>query len=63
MAALPDGRLVIHRIEEIGSGRARLRGDTCRDADPPISVDEVVAMVDPSPRPAWRALPYRLVSR
>lgn len=62
MAALPDDRLVIHRVERVADGRVQLRGDACRKADPAIPLSSVIAAVDGAPRPTLRALAYRLVA-
>ena len=61
MAALPDDRLVLHRIERIDDGTVHLRGDSCWRRDPPIAQDALIASVDPTPRPTLRALAYHLV--
>ena len=63
MAALPDDRLVIHRVQDVAKGGVRLRGDSCWRADPGVAISSVIAVVDPSPRRKLRSLPYRLVTR
>lgn len=60
MAALPDDRLVLHRVERVTAAEVRLRGDSCWRPDPPVPVDAVIAVARPTPRPTLRALPYRL---
>ena len=62
MASLPDDRLVIHRIQRLSDGTAVLRGDSCRRFDPPVRVDQVIAKVEPRPKPTLRARAYGLVS-
>jgi Peptidase S24-like len=62
MAVLPDDRLVVHRVRSVRGGAVVLRGDACRRSDPPVSIDRVVAIVHPTPRPTVRALAYSLVS-
>lgn len=61
MAALPDDRLVIHRVAEVSHGDVRLRGDSCWRSDPPVSIDAVIGVVELAPKPTLRSLPFRLV--
>jgi hypothetical protein len=61
MAALPDDRLVVHRVVGVDGDAIRLRGDSCWRSDPTVSRDAVIALVRPTPKPALRSLAYRLV--
>lgn len=38
-------RFVIHRVEAIEAGTVTLRGDNCKEADPPVAVTAVVGVV------------------
>ena len=63
MAALPDDRLVIHRVVRVDAGGAvRLRGDSCWRSDPPVPRAAVIAAVTPAPDRTLRSHLYRLVS-
>jgi len=61
MARLPDDRLVIHRVRRVEAERLVLRGDSCWRDDPPVPLRDVIAKVDPCPRPTWRTKAYRMV--
>jgi hypothetical protein len=61
MAALPDGRLVVHRVLRVRGDRVTLRGDTCRAADADVAVADIVAVVDPTPPRPLRSYLYRLL--
>ena len=62
MAALPDDRLVVHRVERVAENTVALRGDSSRRIDPSIPIDAVIGVVEPTPRPTLRAHAYRLLA-
>lgn len=49
MAALPDGRLVLHRVVACDGDVVALRGDALRQPDPLVRIGDVVAVADPAP--------------
>lgn len=61
MAALPDGRLVLHRVVKVDDEGVWLRGDSCRRADGVIDAGSVVAVAEPNPRRTPRVWLYRLL--
>jgi hypothetical protein len=62
MAALPDDRLVIHRVTHAHDGCVRLRGDSSLRADPIVQRSAVIAVVEPTPRASLRARICQLVT-
>jgi hypothetical protein len=61
MAALADGRLVLHRVRKVDQASVTLRGDSCRRGDGSVPVESIVAVASPTPRRTPRSLLYRLL--
>ncbi len=55
-AVLPDGSLVVHRVQQLSGELLLLRGDACRRNDPPVDVGSVIGVADPCPPRNWRSL-------
>jgi len=61
MAALADGRLVLHRVLKVDGTSVTLRGDSCRRGDGAVPVESIVAVASPTPRRSPRSWLYRLL--
>lgn len=60
MAVVGEDRLVLHRVSSVQGDTVSLQGDTCRRPDPPVHVDDVIAVADPRPRRPLRSYVYRM---
>jgi len=61
MAALPDGRLALHRVTKVDVRSVSLRGDSCRRGDGTVPIESVVAVAQPTPRRTPRSYLYRFL--
>ena len=62
MAALPDDRLVVHRVRAVRGDEIILRGDSSRVPDPPVLAGQLIARVEPTPKATLRAHLYSLLA-
>lgn len=60
MAVVAGDHLVLHRVSRVVADTVVLQGDTCRRPDPPVRVDDVIAVADPRPRRPLRSFVYRM---
>lgn len=64
LAALADGRLVVHRVHRASGTEVVLWGDRNRRPDSPVGPAAVIARVDPTPAPGLvTRIHHRVVRR